>query len=99
MFGKIATPSSDKPLQPITTDIYGTPDTSLGYTMTYPSYVEWQGIANILSRSLTSPSDPLHPTPRDFITVPCEQRLHSERGEEVQHQTQTQIEKNVPYCA
>ena len=55
---------------------------------------ERQGIANILSRSLISPVDPLHPTPPDFITVPHAQRLHSERGGEIQNSTQNPIEKN-----
>ena len=56
--------------------------------------IERQGIANILSRSLISPVDPLNPTPPDFITVPHVQQLHSERGGEIQNSTQNPIEKN-----
>ena len=47
-----------------------------------------------MSRSLTSPVDPLNPTPPDFITVPHVQQLHSERGGEIQNSTQNPIEKN-----
>ena len=84
------------PLQPPTTHVNGTSDTSIGYTMTYLSFptIERQGIANILSCSLISPVEPLNPTPPDFITVPHAQRLHSERGGEVQNSTQNPIEKN-----
>ena len=60
----------------------GTKNTSIGYTMTYlyahPSYEKHSPTSCQIP--LKTPKNP-HQTPPNVITVPFEQRLHSDRGE------------------